>query len=189
MVNAVKDDIKSKRENNTLNEKVLFNSQDNYPPSSDNYLDYDALIPLFEYAVNIPVIRDFYQKEKLSHEDLEAECRIFSHVFKDKEWPKNAADKVDLSEVANIVIKEHQKGAPVLSSLYKVAITAGFTSTRLECVFSSLTRVDSPQQRSMKTEREANLAYLSFESEVLINDITFDDFSKAWNLKPSALSL
>ncbi|CAB4015919.1 zinc finger MYM-type 1 [Paramuricea clavata] len=158
-------------------------------PSSDNYLDYDALIPLFEYAVNIPVIRDFYQKEKLSREDLEAECRIFSRVFKDKEWPKNAADKVDLSEVANIVIKEHQKGAPVLSSLYKVAITAGFTSMRVECVFSSLTRVDSPQRRSMKTEREANLAYLSFESEVLINDITFDDFYKAWNLKPRALSL
>lgn len=140
-------------------------------PSSDVYLDYDTLRPLFDYAETIPVLRDFYLKEKLSTKVLEAECRIFSRVFKDKEWPKNGNDKnpkIDLNEVANIVTKNHQKGAPILSSLYKLAITSGFTSTRVECVFSSLTRVDAPQRRSMKTEREANLAYLAFESEVLL---------------------
>ena len=128
-------------------------------------------------------------KEKLSTKDLEAECRIYARVFKDKEWPKNEHEKIDLSEVAVIVIKNHQKGAPILSSLCKVAVTSGFTSTRVECVFSSLTQVDSPQRRSMRTQREADLAYLSFESKVLMNDVTFDDFYIAWKLKPRALSL
>ncbi|CAB4034709.1 Hypothetical predicted protein, partial [Paramuricea clavata] len=132
---------------------------------------------------------DFYLKEKLATKDLEAECKIYARVFKDKEWPKNENEKIDLSEVAIIVINNHQKGAPILSSLYKVAVTSGFTSTRVECVFSSLTRVDSPQRRSMKTQRETDLAYLSFESKVLLNDITFEDFHKAWKMKPRTLSV
>ena len=98
-------------------------------PSSDVYLEYDILKPLFEYATTIPVLRDFYLKEKLSTNDLEAECRIYARVFKDNEWPENEHEKIDLSEVAVIVIKNHQKGAPILSSLYKVAVTSGFTST------------------------------------------------------------
>ena len=58
-------------------------------------------------------------------------------------------------------------------------ITAGFTSTRVECLFSSLTRVDSPRRRSMQTERECDLAYLAFESKILLENITFDDFLRA----------
>ncbi|CAB3993666.1 Hypothetical predicted protein [Paramuricea clavata] len=168
---------------------ALWEAMSALSPSSDVYLEYDILKPLFEYATTIPVLRDFYLKEKLATKDLEAECRIYARVFKDKEWPKNENEKIDLSEVAIIVINNHQKGAPILSSLYKVAVTSGFTSTRVECVFSSLTRVDSPQRRSMKTQREADLAYLSFESKVLLNDITFEDFHKAWKMKPRTLSL
>ena len=156
-------------------------------PLSRVYLEYDILKPLFEYASTIPVLRDFYLKEKLSTKDLEAECRIYARVFKDKEWPRNKNEKIDLSEVAIIVINDYQKGAPILSSLYKVAVTSGYTSTRVECVFSSLTRIDSPQRRSMRTQREADLAYLSFESKVLMNDITFNDFYRAWKMKPRAL--
>ena len=147
-------------------------------PSSDVYLKYDILKPLFEYATTIPVLRDFYLKQKRSNKDLEAECRIYARGFKDKEWPKNEHEKIDLSEVAIIVIKNHQKRAPILSSLYQVAVTSGsgFTSRRVECVFSSLTQVDSLQRRSMRTQREADLTHLSFESKVLMNDVTFDDF-------------
>ena len=131
-------------------------------PSSDVYLKYDILKPLFEYAATIPVLKDFYLKEKNFHQRLEAECRIYARVFKDKEWPKNENEKIDTSEVAIIVFRDHQQENLVLSSLYKVAVTAGFTSTQVECIFSS-TQVDSPQRRSMRTEREADLAYLSFE--------------------------
>ena len=97
-------------------------------PSYDVYFTYD--IPIFEYAKAILVLRDFYLKEKVSNKDLEAECRIYAHLFKDKEWPKD----------------ENQKGAPILSSLYKVAVTSGITSTRVERVFSSSNQVDSPQR-------------------------------------------
>ena len=151
---------------------ALWEAMSALSPSSDVYLKYDILKPLFEYATTIPVLRNFYLKEKLSNENLEAECRIYARLFKDKEWSKNEHEKIDLSEVAMIVIKNHQKGALILSSFYKVAVTSGFTSTRVECVFSSLTRVDSPQRRSMKTQREADLAYLGFESKVLMNDVT-----------------
>ena len=93
-------------------------------PSSDVYLKYDILKPLFEYAATIPVLKDFYSKEKLSTKDLEAECRIYACVFKDKEWPKNKNEKIDRSEVAIIVFRDHQQGTPVLSSLYQVTVTA-----------------------------------------------------------------
>ena len=166
---------------------ALWEAMSALSPLSHVYLEYDILKPLFEYASTIPVRRDFYLKEKLSTKDLEAECRIYARVFKDKEWPRNKNEKIDLSEVAIIVINDYQKGAPILSSLYKVAVTSGYTSTRVECVFSSLTRIDSPQRRSMRTQREADLAYLSFESKVLMNDITFDDFYRAWKMKPRAL--
>ena len=82
-------------------------------PSYDVYFKYDIPKPLFEFAKAILVLRDFYLKEKVSNKDLEAECRLYACVFKDKEWPKN----------------ENQKGAPILSSLYKVAVTSGFTPT------------------------------------------------------------
>jgi hypothetical protein len=166
---------------------ALWEAMSALSPLSRVYLEYDILKPLFEYASTIPVLRDFYLKEKLSTKDLEAECRVYARVFKDKEWPRNKNEKIDLSEVAIIVINDYQKGAPILSSLYKVAVTSGYTSTRVECVFSSLTRIDSPQRRSMRTQREADLAYLSFESKVLMNDITFDDFYRAWKMKPRAL--
>ena len=158
-------------------------------PSSNNYLHFDTLKPLFEYAEQIPVLREFYVKENLSAKDLEAECRIFSRLFKDKKCPKNKNGRIELAEVARIVTNDHQKGAPFLASLFKLAITAGFTSTRVECAFSSLTRIDSPQRRSMKTDRECYLTYLSFESDVLMKNITFDDFYKAWASKPRALVL
>lgn len=168
---------------------ILWEAMSALSPSSTTYLEYNTLKPLFDYAKKIPTLRDFYVKENLSEKDLEAECRIFTRVLKDKEkeWPKDVNGRIDLVEVARIVMNDYQNGAPILSSLYKLAITAGFTSTRVECVFSSLTRVDSPQRRSMKTDRECDLAYLAFESDILINKITFEDFYKRWTSKPRAL--
>ena len=99
---------------------ALWEAMSALSPSSDVYLKYDILKPLFEYANTIPVLKDFYLKEKLTTKDLEAECRIYARVFKDKEWPKNENQKIDLSEVAMIVINNHQKGAPILSSWYKL---------------------------------------------------------------------
>ena len=68
-----------------------------------------------------------------------------------------------------------------------MAVTAGFRSTRVECLFSSLTGVDSPQRRSMKTKRECDHAYLAFESQVLMNEISFESFLAEWKLTAKKL--
>ena len=39
------------------------------------------------------------------------------------------------------------------------------------------------QLRSMKTTRECDLAYLSYESRVLMEDVTFDEVFSAWSSK------
>lgn len=155
-------------------------------PTDDKFLDFETMEPLFLYAETIPVLKDFFVKENLSGVDLEAECRIFARVLKNKEWEKDENDRVDLVEVSRFMTQNHGKGAPVLVSLFDLATTAGFTSTRVECVFSSLSRIDSPQRRSMATERECDLAYLSFESQTLMN-LSFDDFFKCWKSSPRRL--
>ena len=35
-----------------------------------------------------PVLRYFYLKKKVSNKDLEAECKIYASVFKDRKRPK-----------------------------------------------------------------------------------------------------
>ena len=119
MVNRVKEDVKSELETVT-NEKTkkmvddffhFFKPSNIYrifgltlrrnhstilsalSPSSDVYLKYDILKPLFEYAKTIPVLTDFYLKEKVSNKDLDAECRMYARVFKDKKWPKMKTKK------------------------------------------------------------------------------------------------
>ena len=123
----------------------------------------------------------------LSVRDLECECRIMKRVLLEKEWPKHEHGRVDLDAVAKFVNDDYKTVAPVLCMLLNVAVTAGFTSTRVECLFSSLTRVDAPQRRSMTTKRECELSYLYFEKNVLLNDITFEMFMNEWKLKPRKL--
>ena len=77
------------------------------PPSDLNF-KYDILKPLFEYVTTIILLKDLYLKEELSAKELEAECRLHGRVFKDKEWPKNGNEKIDISEVRIIVISNYQ---------------------------------------------------------------------------------
>ena len=133
-----------------------------FPPNPPYFLQYDVPKPLYDYAVTIPVVSELFVKLNVSDADLEAECRIFSRALCGKTWHADENGKIDLVDVANIVEKDQGKTAPVLTELFKVAVTAGFTSTRVEYLYSLLTRVDSPQRRSMKTKRECDLAYLAF---------------------------
>ena len=164
----------------------LWQAMEALSPNSNNFLDSDVLVPFFEYAQSVPVVSDFFLKNEFSIQDLNAECRIFSRVFKDEQWPKEKSGKIDIVDVANFIRKNHESSAHVLLQLYYVAITAGFTSTRVECLFSSLTRIDSPLKK-LKTARECDLAYLTFESGVFMNGVTFDDFLHAWKASPREL--
>jgi hypothetical protein len=53
---------------------------------------------------------------------------------------------------------------PNVYSLYAAALTFGASSATCEASFSTLTRVLTPYRRSMKHQRKANLALMSFES-------------------------
>ena len=122
----------------------------------------------------IPVLRRGYSRLNVSIEDLKGECRIFSRVLRNQEFSKGENGVIDLVEVGTHLIEKHKESAPILGSLYKVAITAGFSSTRVECLFASLTM------------RECQLAYLAFERKTLL-DISFDTFLHAWKTKPRKL--
>ena len=163
---------------------TLWAAMEALSPVSKNFLDEDALKPLFDYSASIPVVKEELEKQCLNSGYLKAECRIFKRVLSEKEWPTHEHGKVDLDAVAKFINMEYKTLAPVLCILYNVAVTAGFTSTRVECLFSSLTQVDTAERRSMTTKRECELSYLYFENKVLLKDISFEMFLKEWKLKP-----
>ena len=156
-------------------------------PNSEKFIDAESLKPLFEYAKTMPVLRREYSQLNISIEGLKGECRIFSRVLRNKEFSKDKNGVIDLVEIGSHLIVKHKESAAILGSLYKVAITAGFSSARVECLFSSLTMIDTPQRGSVLTERECQLAYLAFERKTLL-DISFDTFLHAWKTKPRKLS-
>ena len=165
----------------------LWTAMEALSPSSQNFLDVEILKPLYEYSTKIPVIKEIFVKSHLSFSDLDAECRIFARVLLNKEWPRHEHGKIDLVAVARYMEEDHKETAPVLTMIYRVAVTAGFTSTRVECLFSSLSRVDTALRKSMSTTRECDLAYLAFESNVLLKKINFEMFLHEWKLKPRKL--
>ena len=160
----------------------LWKAMESLSPKSSNFMDADTLEPLFDYCVTIPAVNDVFIEKKVGFNDFKAESRIFKRILANEfSEPENLVD------IAVFMKKHHQETAPVFTKLYEVAVTTGWTSTICECLFSSLTRVDTPQRRSMKTERECNLSYLCFEQKVLMDEITFSKFSHAWKSKPRKL--
>lgn len=161
----------------------LWTSMESLSPVSQHFLDASILVLLFDYSNTIPYVRDFFGEQKLSVEDLHCECRILSRVYYGHQWARRKDGTIDVLDVYNTIQRHHEKSAIVLLKLFEVAITAGYTSTRVECLFSALTRIDSPQRRSMLSKRESELSFLAFEHEKL-NDLTFEDFLVEWKCTP-----
>ena len=103
---------------------VLWKAMEALSPTSNNFMDFGTLKPLYEHSVTIPVVKDQLLPANASLYDLEAECRIFKRVLKDVEWPK-LDGRFDLVAVSKHVRMRHCHTAPVLTTLYNVAITAG----------------------------------------------------------------
>ena len=110
---------------------TLWHSMESLSPKFEKFLDADLLNPLFEYAKTIPVIQREYSRLNVSVEDLKGECRIFSRVLKNKEFTKDGNGVVDLVDFASHIIEKYVESAPILCSLYRVAITAGFSAFRI----------------------------------------------------------
>ena len=181
-IDVIENEFKRRFSDDDVN---LWCSMECLSPKSDRFLDADSLNPLFEYAKTIPVIHKEYMRLDLSEQDLKCECRIFKRVLEKKDFSQNGL--IEFINVAEYVIKNYLESAPVLCTLYQVAITAGYSQTRVECLFSSLAMVDTPQRRSMLTKRECLLAYLSFESKTLFK-IDFETFLSAWKTKNRKLT-
>ena len=152
-------------------------------PNSKYFMAIEHLYPLFRYAVNILTIKQTFISESLGKGDFEAECRIFRRILLKEDSMHDTREKeVDMCKLCVFMDKNHVNNAPILTLLYKLAVTAGYASARVECLFSALTKVDPPQRRRMTTERESNLSFLHFERSTLM-ELKFEDFLKIWNGK------
>ena len=60
-------------------------------------------------------------------------------------------------------------------SAFKVAVTAGYSTSTVESVFSALARTGLPHRRRMRDDRESDLTLLSFEKD-LTRRATFAEF-------------
>ena len=149
-------------------------------PSSANFLDLQYLLPLFKYVASIPKVKEKLVENCLKQDDLEAECRIYKRILSKQDWSSlQIRGTIDMGKLCEFVISRHSEGAPILAQLYKVAITAGYASARVECLFSALTKIDSPQRRSMTTKTKSDLTILHFERKTLMS-LKFSDFLKVW---------
>ena len=153
-------------------------------PGTLNFLNFESLKPLFKYMKNLPVCMKDGSTE-LTVDDLKAECSIFSRVLSSLDLKSfhNNCEEIDIIKVAAYLSKKYPEAAPILCNLYLIAITAGYASARVECLFSALIAIDTPQRRSMTNEREADLTYLLFERKTL-SLVTFDNFLREWRKKP-----
>ena len=159
--------------------------------SKESFLDSDSLEPLFDYAMTIPTIKSRMLSEALGKVDLRAECHVYRRVL-GKELEKGSfkhatRNDIDMNKVCAYMIRHHAESAPVLTILYRVAVTAGYASARVECLFSALAMVDAPQWRRQSTKRESNLTFLYFERKTLMS-LKIEDFIKIWESKPRKLS-
>ena len=153
-------------------------------PGTLNFLNFESLKPLFKYMEILPVCMKDGSTE-LTIDDLQAGCSIFRRVLSSLDLKSfhNNREEIDIIKVAAYFNKKYPEAAPILCNLYLIAITAGYASARVECLFSALTAIDTPQRRSMTSEREADLTYLLFERKTL-SLVAFDNFLREWQKKP-----
>jgi hypothetical protein len=173
-------------------------------PSHTPFLDAKELKPLLDFVRTIPVVSR--KVEDLSFEKLKCECEVFRSVildfsnkqdtsaelqFQRKKSENDAKGKKTETPKVNKMTQITQFvsslcGAEILQQMYLVAVTAGYSSSVVECVFSALNRVDTCHRRKMTPYRKTNLTLLHFENAIT-RDISFEQFLLKWNTKPRRL--
>ena len=148
----------------------------------------------------------FAIKLEFSFEQLKSECSVFHGVLKefsetqDKLYEKALEDNLRQEAMGKKVakVKKEDKmtqttrfvltltGAEILKQIYLAAVTAGYSSSVVECGFSARNRIDTCHRMRMTPYREANLTLLHFEN-TLTRNITFEQFLVKWNSKPRRL--
>lgn len=182
----------------------LWMSFESLKPSNTTFLEGEELKPLLEYVKTIPVVSR--KVEELSFDQLKSECDVFRSVIKDfsdrqdrlaelefqkkkaendaKGKPTKEPKENKMAQITQFVLT--LSGAEIVQQLYLVAVTAGYSSSVVECVFSALNRVDTCHRRRMTPYRKSSLTLLHFEN-TFTRAITFEQFLMKWNTKPRRL--
>ena len=155
-------------------------------PTNPDFFVTSVIEPLYDYAETIPVLKVLWLDNDFSKGRLQAECTVFKNVILNK-FHFDTGKTIDISDIYRFLKSSYASAAPILIELYKISITCGYASARVECLFSSMTFVDSARRRSSTPFRECSLTHLHFERNI-VKEITFDEFAKEWCKKPRSLN-
>ena len=189
IINAMKVELDDRFTDNNVELWVAFQA---LSPVNDTtkFLDAYLLVPLLEYAFTIPCFRKILGDDfDDAIEDMQSECRVFKDALLE-EYDKFDKDETLLfTEKFLYYCERHDSTMRVIKVLFQVAITAGYSTSTAECVFSARARIDTPSRRRLTPYKQGNLTLLHFESG-LTSKITFEDFVAVWvKLKPRRLRL
>ena len=183
---------------------TLWKSYEILMPCNNHFLEPELLVPLFDFIKTIPAV--CHKVTEFSFEQLKSECSVFRGVLKefsetqDKLYEKALEENLRQEAMGKKVVKVKKEdkmtqttrfvltlaGAEILKQIYLVAVTAGYSSSVVECGFSARNRIDTCHRRRMTPYRQANLTLLHFEN-TLTRNITFEQFLVKWNSKPRRL--
>lgn len=122
-------------------------------PSNTAFLDANKLRPLLDFVKSIPIISQ--KIEDLSFDKLESECTVFRSVIQNFNERQDSLAEIEFQKKkAENDVKGKKTGKPklnkmtrttqfvltlcgaeVLQQMYLVAVTAGYSSSVVECVF------------------------------------------------------
>ena len=161
----------------------LWSSMGALSPTHPHFCDPIFLQPFFEYMLTIPVVR---KKLNGLHADdptaFRSECKVFKNVILRRFESSNA----DVGEVYLFLYENYTEAAPIPTALYKLCMTCGYASARVECLFSALNYIDSPRRCKSSPWRENALTHPLFEKDI-VREITFEEFAQVWLKKPRSL--
>jgi hypothetical protein len=147
----------------------IYNCLQNLLPSSDKYLDSEAIAPLINYL-------DLNKTETIG-EAAVARTLLIQKVSTD-------AGIIEQTEF----LYDYSDAFPNVYKIFTCALCFGASTATVENTFSTVTRLLTPFRRSMSHQRKSDLVLLSFERE-LTKNIDFDKFISLFSNKSRRLAL
>ena len=160
----------------------LWSSMEALHPKSKQFLDSSLLQPLYDDASTIPNVSKVLLEIGADIEVLRAQCKVHKNVVEEN---LEDGDPVDVLDVFRVLKRNYPSTAYILVILYHVAITYGYASTRVECLFQLLHV--TPKRMCQSPYRECNLTHIYVEKYV-VNKLTFEEFAQEWNKKARKLN-
>ena len=142
---------------------TLWKSYEILMPCNNHFLEPTLLVPLFDFIKTIPAV--CHKVTEFSFEQLKSECSVFRGVLKefsetqDKLYEKALEDNLRQEPMAKVKKEDKMTqttrfvltlaGAEILKQIYLVAVTAGYSSSVVECGFSARNRIGTCHRMRM----------------------------------------